>query len=669
MPCYFCQIINHIMRLLALLLFCVPFLAHAQVITTVPITDSAHTAPFQTPLGVAKDHLGNLIVPDFNSNTVKKVTPSGLATIIAGNGTIGFSGDGGPATAARFNGPTSVAIDSVGNIYVVDVFNSVIRKIDTNHIITTAAGNHHHPGYHGDGGPADSAWLLFPMAIVFDRSGNLFVADASNNVVRKISTAGIITTFAGNGFGAGGAGAYSGDGGPADSARLYNPSGLAFDTAGNLFIDDAGNNVIRKVNTSGIISTFAGINSVGYSGDGGPATAAKLSNPELGLGFDAAGNMYIADVGNSVMRMIDPSGTISTLAGNGAQGYSGDGGPARFAQLAGPSGLIIDKAANVLFADAGNNVLRRISGISGIINVCLGDTSLFQARMPGGAWFTSDASVAPMVSPGHVKGLAAGSATIYYVVSGDTAIAPVSVTATPTAGAISGADSICLFVSNDTLTESMTGGYWSTSNARITLNGSNVIMPASGGIDTIYYNVPYTCRVAESSFPVTVVDASPGSLSGPDSICLGDTVTFSSTGVPGGQWELNDSVHASIVSPGHVVALATGEDFVGYVVNGNLPGCVLGEWHTIEIVKCATEVPALSIPDQDITLYPNPATESLHIHLAGIISEVVLIDYLGREIVKDSFTGSDVTLNIRALPQGIYLARINRTLYRKFVKE
>jgi sugar lactone lactonase YvrE len=269
----------------------------------------------------------------------------------AGNGMLGYTGDGGPATAAEFH-PWCVTVDASGNLYISDWFNNVVRKVAVNGTITTVAGNGT-LGYSGDTGPATSAQLAYPCGVAFDQSGDMYIADSSNNVVREVTPAGIITTFAGSNTRG-----YSGDQALATAAQLYAPLGLAFDSSGNLYISDSGNQVIRLVNTSGVISTVAGLLEAGYSGDGGLATAAQFYYPK-GLAMDSAGNLYIADMGNSVIRKIS-NGIVTTVAGNGVAGFSGDGGAATNAQLSFPDSLAVDNSGNLYIADIGNQRIREV---------------------------------------------------------------------------------------------------------------------------------------------------------------------------------------------------------------------------------------------------------------------------------------------------------------------
>ena len=229
------------------------------------------------------------------------------------------------ATSASIGRPEGVAVGLAGEVYFTGYGHSVYR-IDARGVLTRVAGNGR-VGFSGDGGPATSAQLFDPRGVAVDAAGNLYIADSYNNRIRKVATNGIITTVAGNG-----SEGYSGDGGPATSAQLYDPRGVAVDAAGNLYIADDVNQRIRRVGRNGIITTVAGNGSSGYSGDGGSATSAQLAGPS-GVAVDAAGNLYIADVDNNRIRKVGTNGIITTVAGNGSEGYSGDGGLATSAQL------------------------------------------------------------------------------------------------------------------------------------------------------------------------------------------------------------------------------------------------------------------------------------------------------------------------------------------------
>jgi hypothetical protein len=318
----------------------------------------ATSAQVNIPVGVAFDSAGNLYIGDNANSCVRKVNAAtGTITTVAGNGTAGYSGDGGAATSAQLNGPEVVALDSAGNLYIAEYYNNRIRKVTAaTGIITTVAGNGTQ-NYSGDGGPATSAALWSPTGVAVDSAGNLYIADFGNHRIRKVAGAtGIITTVAGNGTLG-----YSGDGGPATSAALADPTHVVLDSVGNLIIADPGNNRVRKVTVAtGIITTVAGNGTGAYSGDGGPATSAALQNPEY-LTLDSADNLYIGDyLNNRVRKVTVATGIITTIAGNGTGAYTGDGGGATSAALHYPSSIAFDNAGNLYVSDLGNNRIRKV---------------------------------------------------------------------------------------------------------------------------------------------------------------------------------------------------------------------------------------------------------------------------------------------------------------------
>jgi uncharacterized protein (TIGR03437 family) len=374
---------------------------------------AALSANLATPGSLAADTSGNVYTADSVTNVVRRVSANGVITQFAGNGRYAYSGDGGPAGFASMNSPYGLASDTAGNLYIADQNNECVRVVSRSGTITTVAGNGK-PGYSGDGGAATAASLYHPAGIALDTSGNLYIADSGNSVVRKVSPSGMITTVAGTG-----AAGYSGDGGPASKAALYTPLGLATDAAGNLYIGDSGNHRVRMVSPAGTIATFAGNGTIGYSGDnghatdasfaspaaiavdlggsvyvsdglfavvrkvtpagnvstvagtgtgnyssgdGGPATSAGLSQQLEGLAIDAQGDLLIADAGNANVRIVSPGGIISTIAGTGKRGYSGDGGLPASAELNQPYGISIDSTGIIYIADKGNNCIRAIYG-------------------------------------------------------------------------------------------------------------------------------------------------------------------------------------------------------------------------------------------------------------------------------------------------------------------
>jgi len=316
----------------------------------------AASSKLNNPYSVAVDSSGNIYIADYGNNVIRKVNTdvNEIITTVAGNGVLGYSGDDGAAVSAQLNRPCGVTVDSSGNIYIADTNNRRIRKVDTGGIITTIAGNGT-LGYSGDNGPATSAKLSDPHNVAVDSSGNIYIADTINNCIRKVNTKGIITTIAGNGgYG------YSGDNGPATSAQLLNPTDMVVDSSGNIHIADWGNHRIRKVNKRGIINTVAGNGIEGYSGDNGPATSAQLADP-YSVAVDSSGNIYIADTNNNRIRKVDTGGIITSIAGSGEQGYSEDDDAATSSQLDWPLSVAVDSSGNIFIADWGNHRIRKLT--------------------------------------------------------------------------------------------------------------------------------------------------------------------------------------------------------------------------------------------------------------------------------------------------------------------
>ena len=331
----------------------------------------ATAAQLDSPTGVALDGSDNLYIADANNHRIRMVDAGGMITTVAGTGTDGFSGDSGRATNAQLNNPIGVAVDGGGNLYIADARNDRIREVNTDGTITTAAGTWA-DGFSGDGGPATEAQLDSPIDTAADNgSGNLYIADSNNHSIRMVDAAGTITTAAGTGRRG-----FNGDGAPAIEARLSFPHGVAAGGYGNLYIADTGNNRIRKLDAGGTITTVAGTGARGFSGDGGPASDARLNGP-YGVAPDGSGNLYIADTRNNRIRMVDAEGTITTVAGTGTTGFSGDGDPATAAQLNSPSGMAVDGSGNLYIADTGNHRIRKLDAEGTITTVAGTGTSGF----------------------------------------------------------------------------------------------------------------------------------------------------------------------------------------------------------------------------------------------------------------------------------------------------
>ena len=335
------------------------------LITGAPATGVVLNYPYE----IADDSSGNVYIADSHDYMVREdVKSSGLVNFFAGNGTYGYSGDGGPAIGAELTYAYGVAKDSLGNVYIADMGNCLVRKVNTAGIISTFAGlviggTSPRCGYTGDGGAATGAELNQPYNVAVDSKNNVYIADYGNDVVRKVTVAtGIISTIAG----IGGVGGYSGDGGPATSALLYNPAALAVDPAGNVFIGDYNNCRVREIYAAtGIITTVAGNGNCNYTGDG-LAIYVGVSYPQ-GLAVDANDNLFIGDYYNRV-RWVSPNGILTTIGGNGLGGYSGDSGSALSAMFYEPTGVALDSAGDVLVSDYNNLRVRSISAFPAVAN-------------------------------------------------------------------------------------------------------------------------------------------------------------------------------------------------------------------------------------------------------------------------------------------------------------
>ncbi len=358
------------------------------------------TAHFGSPSGVATDSAGNVYVADSGNNTIRKITPAGVVSTLAGTPGVQGSADGSGA-AASFKYPTGVATDSAGNVYVADLGNNTIRKITPTGVVSTLAGT---PGIFGSAdGTGASASFYFPTGVATDSAGNVYVADSGNNTIRKITLAGVVTTLAGT------PGIYGSADGTGAAASFAAPSGIATDSAGNVYVADTGNYTIRKITPAGLVSTLAGTPGVQGSADGTGAAASFYSPNSIAT--DSVGNVYVADTFNNTIRKISPAGVVNTLAGTPGIFGSADGTGAS-ASFYYPTGVATDSAGNVYVADSGNNTIRKIT-LAGVVSTLAGTPAIFGSADGTGA-------AASFIGPAGVATDRAGN--VYVADSGNNTI-------------------------------------------------------------------------------------------------------------------------------------------------------------------------------------------------------------------------------------------------------
>ena len=537
-----------------------PVFAGGQIITTIAGNGTpgftgdggqATAAELYNPSSIALAGPGNIYIADRMNNRIRVISSAGIITTIGGSGVSGYTGDGGSATMAALYQPMSATTDQAGNTYMTFYFNNYIRKVSSTGIITTIAGSTA-AGYGGDGGPAAGATFTSCWGTTTDAYGNFYIADQWNHRIRKISPAGIITTVAGSGTEG-----FCGDGGPATLACLYCPNSVAIDAMGNMYIADCFNNRVRKVNTAGIITTIAGTGAAGSLGDGGPATAAQLYTPGS-VAVDAAGTLFIGDAANYKIRKIDNAGIITTIAGTGINSYSGDGGPATAAEIGQPFTVAVDSFENVYLADHNNNRVRKISS-----GICIGGTIALSNPLPGGTWSSSAPSIATVgATTGFVTGISAGVAFMTYTTGSSTYLSSVTVSQNPSAGTIICADSVCTG-SSISLTDGISGGSWLSANTSGVISAANLtgVLP---GTDTIYYVNINSCGVASTSKIISIVPAATaGVISGPGIVCAGSSISLTET-IAGGIWSAANTLAS--VTGGTVTGLSAGIDTIKYTI-------------------------------------------------------------------------------------------------------
>ncbi len=572
---------------------------------------------------------------------------------VAGNTVGGFSGDGASALAAEIHNPNSVCVDKWGNIYFVDEYNNRVRKVDLAGTITTIAGKDSvwlapHPN--GDGGPATNAKLCYPTGIAVDTLGNVYIAEQQMQLIRKINTAGIITTFAGQLNLAD----WTGDGGPATAAKLWKPFALAFDKLGNLYVTEKFNFDVRKITPAGIISTVAGSQSSGSTGNGGPATAATFTDPR-GITVDKNGNIYIADGTSNVVRKVDASGTIHAFAGTGTGGtFSGEGIPATDAVFYYPFGLASDDSGYVYIADILNNRVRMVAP-NGLVHTLAGS-------MAGYSGDGGPATAAYLYNPEGVACDASGNVFVAeYLNNVIRKISPLY--CTPNAGLVDAvSNQVCPCMPVQFIDETL-GGTWSVVTGHASINSLGMATAVSAGPDTVVYTLIDSCGTARASMAITVLDTARcdtmKKILGKHLICLDSSMKVTDT-ITGGVWgKLGTRV--SINDTGKVTADSAGADTLTYTLHDSC-GTKIITYPVYVLTKAQCDsvnsVPTVNSIETAI-LYPNPATNQVTIKTgSNTYTELRLYNNMGTLVLKQFINNRELTLDIKNLPKGVYFIRL-----------
>ena len=636
--------------------------ANAQIITTIagngfgagtsiggysgdggPATD----AELSSPSSITIDAIGNIYISDTRNQVIRKIDTLGIITTYAGNNTSGFSGDGGLATNAQLSQPSGIAIDRKGNLYIADTYNWRIRKVDKNGIITTIAGDA--STNFADNVPATSSSLNAPLGVSTDNFGNVFIADTYHNRIRKVDTLGIITTVAGSS-----GGGYYGDGGQATDAYLSEPGCTTIDSVGNIYIGDASNRMIRKVNTNGIITRFAGNGNIAFSGDGGPAIYASIDYAN-GTALDAKGNLYISDGGNLRIRKVNKNGIISTFAGNGLGGYTGDGGPAIYAGIT-PLDVAIDGKGNMYIADNSNNVIRKISycpspitlNVTGSTTVCSGNPSKLTAL--GAATYTwcspSDTTYLDSIS---INPASNTTYTLIGISGGCIAIKTISIVVNNNPTVSVNSSTICATQQTATLVATGANTYtWNTNDTTHSIQVSplNSTTYTVFGTDTNNCKALATTTVFVNPLPMLSVTSTTTNL------CEGNVDTLSVNGAITYTWTTNQTGASIVISP----TVTT-----NYTVSGtDINGCINSTSITQQVSNCNSGVEQFD-NSQIIHVYPNPSNGNFSITSNEIPKAIIITDLLGNPLFY--FYPKEVTnsINLNNLTNGVYFINVNLT--------
>ncbi len=554
---------------------------------------SASAATMGNPYAVAADAAGNVYIADYFNNVVRRVSHAGIITTVAGTGVAGYNGDNMPATAAQLNGPIGVTLNG-GNLYIADKFNERIRVVDATGNITTIAGTGLHGGASGieyaNEVPATAANLTYPVSVALDCSGNIYIADWGSQTVRRIDASGIIHAFAGTREGT-----YNGDGIPATSAALNSPACVLADCSGNVFIADSWNNRIRKVTSDGMISTIAGNGAPAYSGDGGAATAASIWIP-TGITFDACGSLYICDWQNNAVRILTADGNIATYAGTNTRGYDGDGYDKNASQIYLPASLAIDGLGNIYIADYGNNVIRAIGADSGSLPA----ERKYLAGTTQDMTVCENAIAAPVNTQLSIADAVAGVRETW------------SVTIQPHHGTLGGFNASAISRVGITAPQGLTytpeAGYTGTDSFTVVMNDGTTAASTTVNVNIVAQPVP-------------------GVITGNANTSDGQSVSLTAAnGDPNGVWSSSNPDIATIDQAGKVTGVSNGMVKIGYTVTNSCASNTATAGIAIINDNLAVSKPLL---------YPNPnngtfqyefmsdKTEQLTLSVADITGRIV----------------------------------------------
>ena len=668
----------------------------------------AATATLGGLYGVCTDTFGNVFFSDQYNNVVRRIDKNGIIKVVAGSGFPGFTGDGGPATAARLSNPQPVVCDKAGNLYIGDAANGEVRKVTRAGIITTIAGNHAVTTYSGDGGPATNAGLVSVSGLTFDTSGNLYIADA-NSHIRKVNTAGIISTFAGSG-----SLGFSGNGGPATAASMDGVVDMAFDRYGNMYVTEKGNVIIRRISPTGIISAFAGTpNTLGSTGDGGPATACRFKSPSC-LAFDTAGNLFVTDQSTHRVRKITPGGAISLYAGSVA-GFTGDGAaPSSATRFSVPTGICIDRKGNMFIVDAGSTFPggnpwgRRIREVFRVDTfgitvapspVLCGNTFAAFTAHPTAAYYTYvykwyrnglpvGTNSATWSSP-SINNMDTITCTIVDTANGGMLLAvsnPIVMTVLPPilpeVHVTTTGDTICNGLSITLTATAVNGGSapvftWFVNGV---VRGTGAIftyIPVTGDVvtcqvtsndpcafpNTAHVEIPLS--VIPSFLPTVIVNASPDTVLSywGQIITFFTNVTFGGTN-PTYQWYNSSGIIEGATSSSYYQTMYA-PDTVYCVMHSNAY-CAVPEIDTsnyVHILPGTLAISGMPVMHSNLGVYPNPNTGQFTIK--GLINTVIgadvgveVRDVLGRSVFSRVVNGNDpdvkLPVSLGSAPPGMY---------------